>query len=51
VFTGIVTGLGRVLALEPRRGGARLTVSPPSRFGRFREGESIAVSGVCLTAI
>jgi len=51
VFTGIVTGLGRVVALEPRRGGARLTVAPPSRRGRFREGESIAISGVCLTAI
>jgi riboflavin synthase len=51
VFTGIVTGLGRVLALEPRRGGARVTIEPPARFGRFLEGESIAISGVCLTAI
>ena len=51
MFTGIVTGLGRVAALEPRRGGARLIVAPPARFGAFREGESIAISGVCLTAI
>jgi riboflavin synthase len=51
VFTGIVTGLGRVAAIEPRRGGARLTVEPPARYGRFDLGESVSVSGVCLTAI
>ena len=51
MFTGIVTGRGRVLSLAERRGGARLTVEPPGGFGRFREGESVCVSGVCLTAI
>jgi riboflavin synthase len=51
VFTGIVTGLGRVAALQSRRGGARLTVEPPARYGRFELGESVSVSGVCLTAI
>ena len=51
MFTGIVTGLGRVLSLERRRGGALLTVAPPAGFGRFGEGESVCVSGVCLTAI
>jgi riboflavin synthase len=52
MFSGIVTGLGRVEAFErTRRGGARLTVRPPPRFGRFTRGESVSVSGVCLTAI
>jgi riboflavin synthase alpha subunit len=52
MFTGIVTGLGRVASLEKAaRGGARLTVAPPARFGRFAAGESVAVSGVCLTAL
>jgi riboflavin synthase len=51
VFTGIVTGLGRVVSLERRRGGARLRVAPPAGFGRFTTGESVCVSGVCLTAI
>ncbi|HEV8609415.1 MAG TPA: riboflavin synthase [Thermoanaerobaculia bacterium] len=52
MFTGIVTGVGRVKALERRRGRAvRLTVDPPARYGRFRRGESVAVSGVCVTAI
>jgi len=52
MFSGIVTGLGLVESFERRRGGgARLTVSPPARFGRFTRGESVSVSGVCLTAI
>jgi riboflavin synthase len=51
LFTGIVTGLGRVLALESKQGGARLTVQPPASWGRLRSGESVAVSGVCLTAL
>jgi riboflavin synthase len=51
MFTGIVKGQGRVVALTPRpRGGARLTVAPPVRFGRLSRGESVCVSGVCLTA-
>ena len=51
MFTGIVTGLGRVVSLESRRGGgALLTVAPPQGYGRFVEGESLCVSGVCLTA-
>lgn len=51
MFSGIVTGKGRVISLENVRGGARLTIQPPARYGRFREGESLSVSGVCLTAI
>jgi riboflavin synthase len=51
MFSGIVTGKARVISLEKVRGGARLTLEPPAGYGRFREGESISVSGVCLTAI
>lgn len=52
MFTGIVTGIGRVVGLVRKRpGGARVTVAPPARFGTFRRGESVAVSGVCVTAI
>jgi riboflavin synthase len=50
MFTGIVTRLGRVEAVERRGGGARLTISP-GRGARYRAGESICVSGVCLTAV
>ncbi len=51
MFTGIVSAVGRVTALEPRGGGSRLTVSPPAGWGSLARGESVAVSGVCLTAL
>ena len=52
MFTGIVTGTGRVASVvEKRGGGTRLTVTPPTRYGAFRRGESVAVSGVCVTAL
>ena len=50
MFTGIVTGLGRVEAVEKRRGGVRMTIAP-GRRERYRAGESVCVSGVCLTAV
>jgi riboflavin synthase len=53
MFTGIVAGLGTLVEIEVsrRRGGARLRVRPPAGQRRFVTGESICVSGVCLTAI
>ena len=51
MFTGIVTGIGRVAAVERRRGrAARVVVVPPRGYGVFRRGESISLSGVCVTA-
>jgi len=51
MFTGIVSGLGEVADVKPHRGGARLRVTPPRGYGRFSAGESVCVSGVCLTAL
>ncbi|HZI67307.1 MAG TPA: riboflavin synthase [Thermoanaerobaculia bacterium] len=52
MFTGIVTGIGRVASVAKRRGGGtRFTVEPPPRYGAFRRGESVAVAGVCVTAL
>jgi riboflavin synthase alpha subunit len=52
MFTGIIDGLGRVASLEKRRGGGtRLAVVPSPGYGRFRRGESVAASGVCVTAV
>ncbi len=52
MFTGIVSGVGRVAAVERRRGGGlRLTIASPVRYGRFAAGESVCVSGACLTAV
>src|SRR5262245_8521308 len=51
MFTGIVAGEGAVSAVVPRRGGRRIEVLPPRGFGRLAAGESVCVSGVCLTAL
>jgi riboflavin synthase len=49
VFTGLITDLGTVLAVERDGDGATLRVGTVLAGG-LREGGSIAVNGVCLTA-
>jgi riboflavin synthase len=49
VFTGIVEELGEVVALEKLGDAARLTVRGPLVTAGAASGDSIAVSGVCLT--
>jgi len=51
MFTGIVSGLGRVVSLSKSRRSARLTIDPPRGEKPFVRGESVSVSGVCLTAL
>ena len=51
MFSGIVEGVGRVTRVEKRGGGLRISVAPPRDFGRLSRGESVAVAGVCLTAL
>jgi riboflavin synthase len=51
MFTGLVETTGAVLALEPTRGALRLVLAAPALAGRWKQGDSIAVNGVCLTAI
>ncbi|HEY7138767.1 MAG TPA: riboflavin synthase [Methylomirabilota bacterium] len=52
MFTGIVETLGRVGAAETVGGGRRLGVTVPEEPGwRLSQGESVAVSGVCLTVV
>ena len=50
MFTGLVADLGMVEAVEATDGGVRLTLSS-SLVGELSEGDSIAVQGVCLTAV
>jgi riboflavin synthase len=50
MFTGLIADLGQVSALELGEGGAVLTVGT-RLAAELREGDSIAVNGVCLTAI
>jgi riboflavin synthase len=51
MFTGIIEQTGTLVALIDRGGVRRLTVEAPGIAGRLREGDSLAVSGVCLTAL
>ena len=52
MFTGLIEGVGQVAALEPRGGDVRLHIAVGSLpFADVALGESIAVSGVCLTVI
>ncbi|MGH9902073.1 MAG: riboflavin synthase, partial [Pyrinomonadaceae bacterium] len=51
MFTGIIEELGRVRRLERRGEGVRLTVEARAVTEGTREGDSIAVNGVCLTAL
>ncbi|MCE5231931.1 MAG: riboflavin synthase [Mizugakiibacter sp.] len=52
MFTGIVQAVGRVARLEARGGDVRLGVEAPALdFADVRLGDSIAVSGVCLTVV
>ncbi|HEY6278818.1 MAG TPA: riboflavin synthase [Streptosporangiaceae bacterium] len=49
MFTGIVEERGEVVALDRQGGAATLTVAGPLVTADASHGESIAVSGVCLT--
>ncbi len=51
MFTGLIEQTGTILWSEERNGGRRLAVSAPGLAARLREGDSVAVSGVCLTAL
>jgi len=51
MFTGIIEELGTVDALQPRSAGARLRVRCARVLEDLAEGASIAVNGVCLTAV
>jgi riboflavin synthase len=50
MFTGLIEQVGRVEALEPIEGGYRLSIHTPVA-GELRDGDSIAVNGVCLTVV
>ena len=51
MFTGIVEQTGTLVSLVDRGGVRRITVEAPGIAARLREGDSLAVSGVCLTAL
>jgi riboflavin synthase len=51
MFTGLIEGIGRVLSAEPRAGGLRLRVDLGPIADGVRTGDSIALSGCCLTVV
>ena len=50
MFTGIVQTRGAVTSVEERDGDGRITIDAPE-LGEFGIGDSINVSGACLTAV
>ncbi|GBG15614.1 riboflavin synthase [Novimethylophilus kurashikiensis] len=52
MFTGIVQALGRIEKVEPHGGDVRLTIACGGLdMADVMQGDSIAVNGVCLTAV
>ena len=52
MFTGIITAIGAITTLQPGGGDIRLRIATGKLdLGDVRLGDSIAVSGVCLTAV
>src|SRR6478736_10335718 len=50
MFTGLIEATGRLVERTATRGGARVLIESPLA-GRLNPGDSVAVNGVCLTAI
>jgi riboflavin synthase len=51
MFTGIIEGLGAISAIRPSGPGRRLTVDADFELTGSKVGDSISVSGACLTAV
>lgn len=49
MFTGLVEATGRVASVSPRGAGLRLRIDAP--LGLLETGESVSVSGACLTVV
>ncbi len=51
MFTGLVLGIGKVQAVRPAGTGRRFEVDAGAVAAKVHLGDSVAVSGVCLTAV
>ena len=51
MFTGIIEEVGKIVSIKQQDRKRRLTVSAPLAAKELHVGDSIAVSGVCLTAV
>jgi riboflavin synthase len=51
MFTGLIETTGSVIDVTPSAGATRITIAAPTLASRLNTGDSIAVNGVCLTAL
>src|SRR5690242_9754525 len=51
MFTGIIEEVGTVTKIVEERGTKRITIEAKSIPAQLKLGDSVAVSGVCLTAV
>jgi riboflavin synthase len=51
MFTGIIEQTGTLVSLKETGGARRITIEAPGLAARLREGDSLGVSGVCLSAL
>ncbi|MBW1986239.1 MAG: riboflavin synthase [Deltaproteobacteria bacterium] len=51
MFTGLIEGIGEITRITRVADALRLSVSPPFDLAEVRLGDSIAVSGTCLTVV
>jgi len=51
MFTGLVEEVGEVVSIIENGANHRITVHAPGSANELKEGNSVAVSGVCLTAL
>lgn len=57
MFTGLVEGLGQIVAIDTEPAGIRLVIAPPATMlagapaDRCQLGDSVAINGCCLTVI
>ncbi len=51
MFTGLIENVGSIVSVEKREGSQRITISSPEIAAKLHTGDSVAVSGVCLTAL
>jgi riboflavin synthase len=51
MFTGLIEATGKIVRVEERMGAYRISVLAPGIAEHLRTGDSVAVSGTCLTAL
>jgi riboflavin synthase len=51
MFTGLIESVGSIVSVERREGSQRITIKSAEIVAKLHPGDSVAVSGVCLTAL